>query len=240
MNFDSDFVKRRRGKARLYLEKVLAPHTDAIASRLASIVSNDEAGAGNRRSAYRLTLRGAPDLFARRTRRGGAMRFLVPDIYFGAEPRPLRELLVTIEARTRGVPLAEPMGAVVEWVAPMIYRGFFLTRALEGMTLWDFLRRDCDSVTRGYVLDQARHAIDTMHHRGLLHADLNLHNLFVTRVGDQFTVVILDLDKARLYSPPLSESLREATLARLSRSARRLDPVGRYLDDYARSRLSIA
>jgi hypothetical protein len=240
MSYESDFVECRRGKARLYLERVLEPHTDAIASRLAAIVSHDEVGAGNRNSAYRLTLRGAPDLYARRARRGGAVRFLLSDVYFGTAPRPLRELLVTIEARARGVALAEPMGAVVEWVAPMVYRGFFLTRALEGMTLWDFLRQEGDPVARAYVVDQARHAIDTMHDRGLLHADLNLKNLFVTRVGDRFTVVILDLDKARLYPPPLPEPLRDTALARLSRSARKLDPAGRYLDDYARSCLSIA
>jgi len=240
MNFDADFVECRRGRSRLYLANVLEAHTAAIASRLTAIASADKLGAGNRQSAHRLELRGAPDLFARRSRRGGAISFLISDIYFGTSPRPLRELLVTLEARARGVAVAEPMGAAVDWIAPMIYRGFFLTRAIDGMTLWEFLRDNEDPIARGYVLDQARRTMDTMHHRGLFHADLNLHNLFVTRVGDRFAVVILDLDKAWLYSAPLPESLRRATLARLARSAHKLDPVGRYLDDYTRSRLSIA
>jgi hypothetical protein len=240
MNFDADFVKCRWGRSRLYLEKVLEPHAAEIASKLTAIATGDQAGAGIRQSAHRLELRGAPDLFARRSRRGGALRFLISDIYFGTSPRPLRELLVTLEARTRGVAAAEPMGAMVDWIAPMIYRGFFLTRAIEGMTLWEFLSRNEDPIARGFVLDQARRTIDTMHHRGLFHSDLNLHNLFVTRVGDRFAVVVLDLDKAWLYSVPLTESLRRATLARLARSARKLDPVGRYLDDYTRSRLRIA
>jgi RIO-like serine/threonine protein kinase len=65
-----------------------------------------------------------------------------------------------------------------------------------------------------------------MHARGLFHADLNLHNLFVTRVGASYTVIILDLDKARLFGPPLTPALRRRNLRRLLRSVRKLDPDG--------------
>jgi hypothetical protein len=136
--------------------------------------------------------------------------------------------------------VAEPMGAMVEWIGPMIYRGFFLTRAMAGMTLWEFIRTDDDPSVRGYVLDQARDVIETMHQRGLYHADLNLHNLFVTSVAESFSVILLDLDKARLYSPPLPKNLRGANFKRLARSARKLDPVGRYLDSASSKRLGIS
>jgi tRNA A-37 threonylcarbamoyl transferase component Bud32 len=124
----------------------------------------------------------------------------------------------------------EPVGAVVEWIGPVLYRGFFLTRAMSGMTLWQFLETDDDPVVRSHVLGQARAAIETMHTKGLSHADLNLHNLLVTQAGESFTVIILDLDKSRLYDSPLSPAMRRANLARLARSARKLDPAGEYLD----------
>jgi hypothetical protein len=98
------------------------------------------------------------------------------------------------------------------------------------MTLWEFLSTDDDPLVRAHVLTQARHAIERIHQGGLFHADLNLHNLFVTHSGESFTVVILDLDKARLYPGPLPVRLRQDNFHRLLRSARKPDPAGRLLD----------
>jgi serine/threonine-protein kinase RIO1 len=122
------------------------------------------------------------------------------------------------------------MGAMIEWIGPALYRGFFLTRAVRGMTLWEFLKTDDDPLVRSHVLGQARAAIDTMQNKGLFHADLNLHNLLVTQTRESFTVIIIDLDKARLFDAPLSAAMRRANAARLMRSARKLDPSGQFLD----------
>ncbi|HTW89739.1 MAG TPA: lipopolysaccharide kinase InaA family protein, partial [Candidatus Binataceae bacterium] len=62
------------------------------------------------------------------------------------------------------------------------------------------------------------------------HADLNLHNLFVTHRGDEFAVVILDLDKARLFDHPVPAPLKKRSHTRLLRSIRKLDREGRYFD----------
>jgi len=78
-----------------------------------------------------------------------------------------------------------------------------------------------------------------MHSKGLSHADLNLHNLLVTQAGESFTVRILDLDKSRLYDSALSPAMRRANLRRLARSARKLDPAGKYLDAAALSILNL-
>jgi tRNA A-37 threonylcarbamoyl transferase component Bud32 len=107
------------------------------------------------------------------------------------------------------------------------------------MTLWEFVKTDDDPTVREHVLEQARAAIDTMHDKGLFHADLNLHNLLVTQVRESFTVVILDLDKARLVDAPLSPAMRRANAARLLRSARKLDPSGKFLDAAALSILNL-
>jgi 3-deoxy-D-manno-octulosonic acid kinase len=154
------------------------------------------------------------------------------DFYVGIHPRPLRELAVAAEAWRRGIPVAEPIGAMVEWVAPIVYRSMFFTRVLAGMTLWEFLSIDDDALVRAHVIEQGRQAIDIMHRLGLWHADLNLHNLFVTQAHENFAIAILDLDKARLFEGPLPTRMRERNFARLRRSVRKLDPDGRYLDSH--------
>jgi len=233
-----DFLRLKLGSRRLYLHRALAPQAAPLGARLAALMRQSGRGIGNRGGGFKVEVEGAPALFARCFRRGGLIRFLLSDLYFGAIPRPLRELKVSLAARRRGIALVEPMGALIEWVAPMVYRGCFLTRELEGMTLWQFLKIDDDRLVRTHVVEQARLTIDTMHRRGLYHSDLNLHNLFVTKIGESFTVVILDLDKARLDPPPLDHALIHNNLTRLARSARKLDPYERYLDSFTLSRLT--
>jgi len=223
------------GRRELVIHRDIASQAAQIMLKLGELKSAVEAGAGNRQSAFRLSLAEGTELFARRGRRGGMIASILSDIYAGITPRPLTELAVTIEAMRRGIPLAEPMGAMVEWIGPALYRGFFLTRAVRGMTLWEFLKTDDDSTVRSHVLGQARAAIDTMHDNGLFHADLNLHNLLVTEARERFTVIIIDLDKSRLFDAPLSSAMRRANAVRLTRSARKLDPSGKILDATALS-----
>lgn len=236
---DPNFTRIRIGRRDVILHRDIAALAPEILRRLGALGSGSESGAGNRQSAFRVNIAGAPEIFARRSRRGGIMASILDDIYLGTNPRPLSELALTVEAMNRGVPVAEPMGAIVEWISPALYRGFFLTRAMPGMTLWEFLLTDDDPVVRSHVLEQARAAIETMHTKGLSHADLNLHNLLVTQAGESFTVMILDLDKSRLYDSPLPPAMRRANLQRLARSARKLDPAGKYLDAAALAILNL-
>jgi hypothetical protein len=228
------------GPYQLYLRADLAPHAAALDVALRELGAVGASGAGNRGGGFKLALSGGPELFVRRARRGGMMRLLLDDLYFGLRPRPVSELLVGAEAARRGVPLAEPMGAAVRWIAPGLYRGFFITRAAAGMTLWEFLRTDDDSSVRVHVLARAREAIETMLRAGLHHPDLNLDNLFVTPHGESFAVIILDLDKAWLRNRPVGGPARRRIAARLLRSARKLDPGGRFLDNAALSILNFA
>ena len=227
---DPNFSAFKIGRRELVIHRDIAPQAAEIVQRLGELASAAEAGAGNRRSAFRLKLAGGLELFARRGRRGGMIGSILSDVYVGIAPRPLNELGLTVEAMRRGIPVAEPMGAMIEWIGPALYRGFFLTRAVRGMTLWEFVKTDDDPIVRGHVLGQARAAIDTMHKQGLFHADLNLHNLLVTQARESFSVIIIDLDKARLFDAPLPAAMRRANAARLKRSARKLDPSGRFLD----------
>lgn len=234
---DPSFSTFKVGRRELVIRRDLVPHTAQIMLKLAELTSTPEAGMGNRRSGFLIELDGI-ELFARRCRRGGMIAPLLSDVYVGLAPRPFNELGVAVEAIKRGIPAAEPMAAMVEWIGPALYRGFFLTRAVRGMTLWEFMQTDDDPTVRRHVLEQARAAVSVMHEKGLFHADLNLHNLLVTRAGESFTVVIIDLDKARLLDGPLSTAMRRSNMARLMRSARKLDPSGKFLDGAALSILN--
>jgi hypothetical protein len=236
---DPNFSTFKVGRRELVIRRDIASHAAQIMRKLGEMKSTSEAGAGNRASAFRLSLGDGLELFARRSLRGGMIASFLSDVYVGITPRPLTELAVTVEAVHRGIPVAEPMGAMVEWVGPALYRGFFLTRAVQGMTLWEFLKTDDDPTVRTHVLEQARASIATMHDKGLSHADLNLQNLIVTRARDSFTVIIIDLDKSRLFDAPVSSAMRRANAARLIRSARKLDPSGKFLDAAALSILNL-
>jgi hypothetical protein len=227
----AEFQSFKLGWRRLYLRRDLAACAPAIVASLRTLGSAE--GAGNRLSGFPLKLEDGTELFARINRRGGLMRLVLKDLYFGVRTRPLRELAVAAEACRRGIPVAEPIGAMVEWVAPIVYRSVFLSRALTGMTLWEFLRVDDDAIVRAHIIEQARQTLDTMHRLGLFHADLNLHNLFVTQSRESFAVAILDLDKARLFKASVPARIRVRNLERLRQSALKLDPNRRYLDSRA-------
>jgi Lipopolysaccharide kinase (Kdo/WaaP) family len=226
----TDFRTFSVGRRVLVLHRDIARYAEAITRRLGEFTRASNTGTGNRAGAFRLNVGDAPEMFARRAKRGGLIRFLLTDLYFGFDPRPLRELAVTVEARRRGIAAAEPMGAMVERAGFGVYRGFFLTRALAGLTLWEFLQTDDDPIVRELVLHQVREAIDAMHERGLFHADLNLHNVMVENASESFAVKLLDLDKARLENGALSSTRRRSNYARLIRSARKLDPRGKFID----------
>ena len=236
---DPNFSTFKFGRRELVLHRDIASRAGEILQKLDALASAPEAGAGNRKSAFRMQLDDGLELYARRGRRGGLIASILSDVYVGIAPRPLNELAITLAAMKRGIPVAEPMGAMVEWIAPALYRGFFLTRAVRGMTLWQFIKTDDDPTVRNHVLAQARAAIDAMQAKGLFHADLNLHNLLVTQARDSFTAMIIDLDKARLFDAPLSAAMRRANAARLLRSARKLDPSGQFLDAAALAILTV-
>ena len=229
-----NFISLPAGGYDLFVRDNLSRHTGRIAAFLDALRAAPGAeGSGNRASGFRFELDGEPAMFVRRFRRGGAIRLLVDDLYFGNVPRPLVELRVAAEAIRRGIPTVEPLGAAVRWVAPLVYRGFFITRAATGMTLWEFMRADDDPHVRGHVLSEARAALEAVWRGGLFHPDLNLNNFFVTRHRESMGVIILDLDKARLFDHPLGPAMRGRTRRRIAASARRLDPGGRIIDAHA-------
>jgi len=228
----SEFIKSENGRKLVYLHREIAPLAPTVLTEIDRTLNSGKKGAGNRESGFAIDVDGAPQLFIRRSTRGGMMRFL-GDLYIGFVPRMVAELNIISEARHRGVPVPEPMGAIVERVGPAMYRGAVITKAIPGMTMEEFVKVETDPRSMSHVLRMARYSIDTMHEHGLIHDDLNLNNLYVSMAGDGFTVVVLDFDKARLQAKPLSTSQRKRVLTRLARSIRKIDPGGRYINDAA-------
>src|ERR1700722_19419101 len=123
---DPNFSTFRIGRRELVIHRDIAPQAAQIMQKLGEPTSAAEGGAGNRESAYRLHLDSGLALFARRGRRGGLIASILHDVYVARTPRLLNDLAAPVEAMRRGIRVAEPMGAMVEWIGPALYRGFFL------------------------------------------------------------------------------------------------------------------
>jgi len=160
-------------------------------------------------------------------RRGGLVARVLHDTYIGWQPRPFAELETLAALRQRGAPVIEVYGAAVHWLLPGCYRGWLATRYLAGSrTLWEWATDAPPAPPRARVLTQVGRAVRCLHDRGGWHPDLNLNNVLLTTpegAGD-LEVVFIDFDATaavqRLPRTP------QADLARLERSALKLDPAG--------------
>ena len=167
----------------------------------------------------------------RRYRHGGAFRRLTGGVFFTWPPRPFRELLITEELRRRGVPTVEVYGACVERVWGPFYRGWLATRLIPGaQDLWAALQsgliRDAGEER---CLRAVAASVRALHRQGVYHDDLNLKNILLCSENRGVSAYIIDFDKAKLVLGGLPPHLAKKNLARLLRSARKLDPGRRYM-----------
>ncbi len=155
----------------------------------------------------------------RRYQRGGLVRHFIHDRYWDRPPRPFVELCTTVLARERGVPTVEVLGAGVEWRSFGLYRGTLITREAQGFRNWrEWLQTNPPVEGRQVLTDKVLQTINTMHESGISHADLNLTNILVRNDADQYEVLIIDFDRARIFPAPLPSAHRKRNLARLRRS----------------------
>lgn len=166
---------------------------------------------------------GGARILVRRYLRGGLPARFVRDKYMGFRPRPFRELYVMKSLYESGAHVAEPYGAAVQWLFPGCYRGWLATRFVEGAaTLWKWLRdQSPSSDERRAVLAEVGRSIRQVRALGVWHADLNMHNILIVPSSSP-RVVLIDFDRARRAR---GDDITPE-LARLRRSARKLDPGG--------------
>lgn len=198
-----------------------------LLGREAEVARCGERLPGGRGDAYRLRLVGGQDVVVRPYRRGGIVARFVKDVYWGPNRRPFEELATTVEARRRGAPVPEVVGAAVHRLFGGWYRGSLATRYLpDTETLLAFLIRTEDRGARSKAASSTGRAIRTLHDAGISHPDLNLNNCLVRARGEPQDVFIIDLDRCQARTLPLDPTMRRGALRRLERSARKLDPGG--------------
>ncbi len=155
-------------------------------------------------------------------RRGGAVRHLVYDRYFGWTPRPIRELALTETAIQRGVPAAQVLAARVDRLPFGWYRGAIVTREVpDAATFADALRRLDDGDDRRRLLTAVGRAVRDLHDRGIHHRDLNANNILVDDRRGAWRVSFIDFDRAVVHRV-VGPRIRERELRRLERSLAKL------------------
>lgn len=195
--------------------RVLAPGGDAPAPHV---------GRAELRS---LTLPDGGNALVRPYLHGGVLRRLTRDRFASRPPRPFVELAVTAAARDRGVATVEVLAALVARGAGPWYRGWLVTRELQGArNLWAALQGGPSGEAKQSMLRRAGRALRLMHLCGLDHGDLNLRNLLVLDRALGPEVYVIDFDKARLFPGPVPAPRARRNLRRLRRSVRKLDPDG--------------
>ena len=209
----------RRGRASVWVQR---EWRDSLGGIL--VAGDGDAVAGGRGATQRVKTDRGP-VIVRRFRRGGAMRWL-GRTYFGLRTRPFTEFAVLLRARRLGLPVPEPIGAIVERRWRIGYHGALVMSEISGGTpILEFVRNHPEVDIASALAPGLRR----LHDAGLHHPDLNLGNLLVLDRSGGPTVAFVDLDRARLTRGPLGTRARRRSLRRLWRSTRKLDPEGRIL-----------
>jgi 3-deoxy-D-manno-octulosonic acid kinase len=175
----------------------------------------------------------------RRYRHGGLFRRITRAQFFTWPPRPFQELAVTEELRRRGLRTVEVYAACVSRPLGPIYRGWLVTKQLPGAEdLWSALQSGfVEQAGVDVTLRAVAESIRSMHRQGVYHADLNLKNILVRVEVSDVASYIIDYDKAKLFLGEVPARLADRNLARLWRSAHKLDPSGKVFSAGAREAL---
>lgn len=166
----------------------------------------------------------------RKCRRGGLLRFFIPDIYWG-ERRLFNELRVATDAFKSGIPTAPILAAVTERVAGPFYRAYLISSELPSAADLPavFAAVAMNAGGEGFsrkraLLAKVAQAIRSMHDRGFFHGDLNLKNILID-THHQDRVYILDWDKSR-HKKHLNHTERSRNVLRFCRSMIKLREQG--------------
>ena len=226
------FVEQRTGKTLWWLKagwedrllEMIPPHVQEPVQQSPILI---RAGRG---TVQRIEVGSQETIIVRPYRRGGFVRHFVHDLYWDRPLRPFAELCCTEEARRRGVPTVDVLGAQVEWTMRLLYRGLLVTREATGFdNLWDWLQTAPAADLRRATLSVVAQAIATMHQAGIAHADLNPTNILVYPDSDPPQALIIDFDRARLFSGPVPSHLRESNLRRFQRFFANCDALQEWL-----------
>lgn len=158
----------------------------------------------------------------RHSRRGGAIARWLDDRYLAVGvPRPVAELLTSDAARRRGVDTPE-IQAVLVYSTGAFYRADIATAHIPDSTdLAGVLFGDEAAIeVRTEACEAAGRLIRDMTERGIVHADLNVKNILLSRASRPPRPYVLDLDRCQVVAR-VSGRQRDAMLRRFWRSVRK-------------------
>jgi len=180
-----------------------------------------------RQATTRFPLPGRPDErgVIRWSSRGTFMKYLLGNIYLTIRTRMFEEAKVTARARRHGVPVADVLAAGRQTIAPLLYRGWIVTREIPRcQDLRLFLEAFPDDPSpaelnrKRDILTAAGTAVAAMHEAGIYHWDLHIRNLLAVPDGSlEDLVYIIDFDKSKIFHP-MRLPTRIRNLMRLFRS----------------------
>lgn len=158
---------------------------------------------------------------------GGLLRFLTGDLFLcGA--RSIRELMLTEDVRSSGIPTVQPIGAIHQRVSWPFYRAYLLTIEIpQAKNLIQYLDEIGwkpsaeDLLWKRKTIRTAGLLLRQFHQNGFYHRDLQLKNLLVA----EDRVFILDFDRSHRKAS-LSAAERVKNLLRLHRSAEKWKRFG--------------
>jgi serine/threonine protein kinase len=159
---------------------------------------------------------------------GGLLRAITGNLYlFGA--RSFRELAITEEIRSCGIPTVEPIGAIHQVTDfPPFYRAYLLTREVPGaLNLIQYFEKIGNRPNRkklSHKRKMIRYSgllLRQFHQSGFFHQDLQLKNILVA--GDQ--IMLIDFDRS-YRKQTLSIQERIKNLLRLNRSVEKWKRLG--------------
>ncbi|MFN0205363.1 MAG: lipopolysaccharide kinase InaA family protein [Planctomycetota bacterium] len=171
---------------------------------------------GGRGGAYHMTL-GGEDIVMRVYKRGGLARVFLRDRTFDVL-RSFREVDALAAARARGVPVVEPVAAVVTSAGLGLSRHYLFTILEPGASpMLDVLNsQHCGRERKLQIIEAAGAAIRMAFENGIEPADLHPRNILISEAGE-ISCKLVDLDGAAVTAGPLPPAVRTAVLARFVR-----------------------
>lgn len=150
---------------------------------------------------------------------GGVFRNLTGNLYLCGS-RSFRELTLTEEIRSSGIPTIKPIGAIHRIVFPPFYQAHLLSLEIpNAMNLVQYLQKISSLLSRENLLlkrkliRSAGLLLRQFHQAGFFHRDLQLKNILIAE--DQ--PLLIDFDRS-FKKPSLSVRERIKNLLRLNRS----------------------
>jgi serine/threonine protein kinase len=169
----------------------------------------------------------------KRHRRGRGVRELFRG--FGG-PKSMRNFIAAVRTSQYGLPVAAPLAALHKsrfgWCSESIY----ISEYAEGVNLYEFIKnmraegQQRDRIIR-QLMEQMAEILGGLHEKGLYHRDAKATNFVVTGRGQEYHLVLTDMDGIKQYFGRREES-QMRPLWRLASSV--MDLAGIKRTDYLR------